>query len=713
MFLSLGSFITRRRWWVIIAAAIFTVIAASYGLTVFSKLDSGGFTSPKFESYVASQEISNHFGNDQNLIVLFTSKNNLKVSDPAYEEAVDQTLLIARRFPGVTSITDYYATRAPQLVSNDGKSTYVVVDISGNMSQSQTTATNLRPKLTSSVLEVRTGGFLGINADFNAQIAKDLAKAETISFIALAVLLLIVFRSLVAAPLPLILGGFGVMGAFLAVRLLTNVMTISQYAINVIILLGLGLSIDYSLFMVNRFREELRHHESDEALLITMRTAGRTVFFSGLTVILSLSGLLIFPLSFLQSMGVGASSAVLVAMIGALTVLPALMAILGNKVNALSFGRVAADYNAIRDKKEVPKARRSIWYQVGRAAMWQPVLTIGVIVIPLVFVGQYFLQAQFSSADYRSLPPSAQSRQVAQVMANDFPGGNTNPIQVVIHTPASPTSPSVAPDLANYVKQLNNQPGVTAVSEQLSGDYVIANVTYNSGYDELLARDLVQVIRAQSHPSSWSVNVGGMTAELVDLLSSIDQHAVYAGLIVAASLFCLLLFMFRSIAVPLEALFVNILSLSATFGILVWMFQYGHLSKLLGFSSLGSIDSTQPVLIFGIAFGLSMDYSVFLFSRIKEQYDQSHDVYQSIAGGLDKTGTIITSAALLFIVVVAAFATSSISLIKQIGIGLGLAVFIDAFLVRMLLMPAIMRIVGHANWWGPKWMRRRTPVLPD
>jgi RND superfamily putative drug exporter len=339
--------------------------------------------------------------------------------------------------------------------------------------------------------------------------------------------------------------------------------------------------------------------------------------------------------------------------------------------------------------------------------MWQPVITIGVIVIPLVFVGQYFLQAQFSSADYRSLPATSQSRIVAQDMANDFPGGNSNPVQVVIRVPASPASPSVAGGLKAYFQGLNNQPGVTGVTETTSGDYVLANVTYNSGYDELLARDLVSSIRSQPHPSGWSVNVGGMTAELVDLLDSIGSHAIYAGAVVALSLFVLLLFMFRSIAVPLEALFVNILSLSATFGILVWIFQYGHLSRLLGFTSLGSIDSTQPVLIFGIAFGLSMDYSVFLFSRIKEQYDQSAEVRQSIADGLDKTGTIITSAAVLFIVVVAAFATSSISLIKQIGIGLGLAVFIDAFLVRMLLMPAIMAIVGHANWWGPKWMRSR------
>jgi uncharacterized membrane protein YdfJ with MMPL/SSD domain len=713
LFQLLGSFINRFKWWILLGGIIFIVAAATYGTTVFSRLDSGGFTSSNFESYQASQEVSDHFGGQQSIIVLFSSYSGLQATDPQYEAAVLKTLEIAHQNPNVSGITDYYNTHSPALISRNHTQTYAIVNVSGTASAAGVTTAKLRPLLTSNILKVQTGGELSINEDFNTQISKDLAKAETISFILLAILLLFVFRGFVAAPLPLLLGAFGVLGAFLALRLLTNVMIISQYAINVIILLGLGLSIDYSLFMVSRFREELRHNSSAEALLITMKTAGRTVFFSGLTVILSLVGLLVFPINFLQSMGVGASAAVAVAMLGALTILPALLSILGNKVNAFSFGSVRADYQAIKNKSEVAAAHHSVWYRVAKIAMWRPVLTIGVIVIPLVFFGQYFLQAQFSTADYRSLPMTSQSRMVSVAMNNNFPGGGSNPIQIVAHSSTSVTSASNISKFQSYIRYLNTLPGVTGAAESISGNYVLINVSYNSGYDELLARDLVKDIRNGQHPVGWSIKVGGLTAQLVDLLASIAHYAVYAGAIVAIALFLLLLFMFRSIVVPLEALFVNILSLSATFGLLVWIFQYGHLSRLLGFTSLGSIDATQPVLIFGIAFGLSMDYSVFLFSRIKEQYDQDRDVVQSIASGLDKTGPIITSAAILFIVVVAAFATSVIPLIKQIGVGLALAVFMDAFLVRMLLIPAFMRLFGRANWWAPNIIRSRVASPPS
>lgn len=714
MFASLGSFITKRSWWIVVVAVLFVAAAASYGTTVFGHLDSGGFAGKNFESYQAGQEVTDHFGGEQSIIVLFRGRNGLKVSEPAYQTAVKQTLQTAQQDHSVTSVVDFYNSGSPQFVSRDDTSTFAIVNVGGTLAQATATNKELRPRLTSNQLTVQTGGTLAIGQDFNTQISKDLSRAETISFIALAILLVVVFRSLVAALLPLMLGAVGVLGAFLVVRLLTNVMTISQYAINVIILLGLGLSIDYSLFMVSRFREELRHSPPREALIATMKTAGRTVFFSGLTVILSLLGLLIFPINFLQSMGVGASAAVLVAMVAALTILPALMSLLGNRVNALSFGRVRQEYKAIKGDGVAVPEHRSIWQRVARAAMWRPVLTIAVIVIPLAFLSQYFLRAEFSSADYRSLPTGTQSRQVAESLNNQFPGGGSNPIQVVVHLPGSTLSASDTQALGSYAAALRQLPGVSGVMVQsATGNYELVNVTYNSNYDQSLARTLVGQVRAQSHPAAWDVKVGGLTASLVDLLACLGHYAAYAGLVVAVALFVLLLLMFGSVVIPLQALFVNILSLSATFGVLVWIFQLNHLSRLLGFTSVGSIDATQPVLIFGIAFGLSMDYSVFLLSRVKEQYDKVGEIRQAVAEGVQKTGTIITSAAVLFIVVVSAFATSAIPLIKQIGVGLAVAVFFDAFLVRMLLVPAIMRLCGRGNWWAPKWLRwltRRTAI---
>jgi len=698
MFKALGTLIYKGRWVVLPLAIAGSAAAAYFGLNVFNRLDTGGFTSTNFESYQAQQTISDQYGNAQSLIVLFSS-GSLKVTDPAFRTAAEQTLDKVHGDHDVSGIIDYYHTGVPKLVSRDAHSTYAVINLKGSAPDAMAAAKRLRPELTSSRLTVDTGGEPAINADFTYQIGHDLAKAEVISFLLLAVLLIVVFRSLVAAFLPLLLGAFGVLGAFLVVYGITYLTSISQYAINVITLLGLGLSIDYSLFMVSRFREELRQHPTERALTNTMRTAGRTVFFSGLTVILSLMGLLAFPIDFLKSMGYGASAAVGVAVLGALTVLPAIMAILGNKINALSFGRVRADYLAIKQGHKVTRDASNFWGGVARFAMRYPALTIGLVLLPLVLVGQFVLQVKFSSADYRSLPTSASSRRVADALNRDFPGSNNSPIQIVIHT----TAPSPAPtDDMSYTKSVSSLAGVTGVTPlqaKSASHYTVLNVSYNSVYDQPLARHLVASIRGLKPPAGWRVQVGGETASLVDLLASLQSHAPYAVVMVAGALVVLLFIMLRSGAVPLEALVVNILSLSASFGILVWVFQQGHLTRLLDFQSVGALDATQPVLIFSIAFGLSMDYSVFLLSRIKEEYDVTGDNAKAIVEGVRRTGSIITSAAVLFIVVVGAFATSQIEIIKEVGIGLGLAVFIDAFLIRMLLVPALMHLFGHLNWW--------------
>ncbi|HEY2004582.1 MAG TPA: MMPL family transporter [Candidatus Saccharimonadia bacterium] len=710
MFKALGALVYKGRWIVLILAIAGSAAAAYFGLNVFNRLDTGGFTSNNFESYQAQQTINDQFGNAQSLIVLLSS-GNLKVTDPAFRQAAEQTLDKVRGDRDVTGIIDYYHTSVPKLVSRDGRSTYAVINLKGSAQQAMAAAKRLRPQLSSSTLTVDTGGEPAVNADITAQVGQDLAKAEVISFIVLAVLLVIVFRSLVAAALPLLLGAFGVLGAFLVVDGITYLTTISQYSINVITLLGLGLSIDYSLFMVSRFREELRQHPTQQALTNTMRTAGRTVFFSGVTVILSLLGLLVFPIGFLKSMGYGASAAVGVAVLGALTVLPAILAMLGNKINSLSFGQVRADYLAIKRGHTVTRDAPNFWSGVARFAMRYPVLTIGLVVLPLVFMGQFVLQVKFSSADYRILPTSASSRRVADALGNDFAGNSDNPIQVVIHTDSNAPSPA---DLGSYAVSLKSLAGVTSVSPMQAKPvphYAVLNVGYNSVYDQPLARDLVTNIRTLNLPAGWNVQVGGQTASLVDLLSSLRSHAVYAAIMVAGALVILLFIMLRSAVVPLEALVVNILSLSAAFGILVWVFQQGHLTRLLDFQSVGALDATQPVLIFSIAFGLSMDYSVFLLSRIKEEYEATGDNAKAIMEGVHRTGSIITSAALLFIVVVGAFATSKIELIKEIGIGLGLAVFIDAFLIRMLLVPALMGLIGRLNWW-PHTRRVKASVHP-
>jgi uncharacterized membrane protein YdfJ with MMPL/SSD domain len=711
MFSALGRFIIKRSPWLLALGVAIIVGGATYGTGVFNYLGSQGFDDPNSESAKAQQIINDQFG-DQfgTLLVHFSSNDNLKVDDPEYQQAVISALEPIHSNPKVKTVIDYYGTGNPAFKSFDSKQTYAVVQVEGNDDEASDTISTLRTQVHSDRLTVNTGGVAAINEDFQDQIQKDLARAETISFIFLTILLIVVFRSLVAAALPLLLGAMGVLGAFLIVRLITNVMDVSQYAINVITLLGLGLAIDYSLFVVNRFREELRGGRSPkEALQRTIETAGRTVFFSGFTVILSLLGLLIFPINFLQSMGVGGAAAVAVAMLSALTVLPAILYLLGHRVNWLSFGNVRSEYQAAQAGKAIKHTeKRSIWYRIAGWATQRPILSILLIVIPLALISQIFLQAKFSSPDYRSLPDGSSSKVVAEALKNNFPGGgNGNPIQVLVHLPAGSTPESTAALTSTLMKdQIQPLSGVTQSRvANANKDYVLIEVGYNSEYDEPLARDLVQNLRDQAAPAGTEMWVGGTTAQLVDLLSALTHFAPYAGLLVAIALTVLLFLMLGSVMVPLQAIFVNLLSLSATFGILVWIFQEGHLEKLLGFTSVGSIDATQPVLIFCIAFGLSMDYAVFLLSRVKEEYDHSNQVVDSVKEGVQKTGSIITSAAVLLIVVVGAFATSSIPLIKQIGVGLALAVFIDAFIVRMLLVPAMMSLFGRANWWAPSWLR--------
>jgi uncharacterized membrane protein YdfJ with MMPL/SSD domain len=727
-----------RRSKVIIAGAlVFVALAGVFGTGVITHLKQGGYADKNSQSFHVQENIQNKLGNQVSLIVLFSSKDKL-VTDPAYQQEVVSTLMKIATDPSINSITTYYATGAPELVSRDQKSTYAAISLKGDTDQQLTALKELRPKLQSKQLEVQLGGLTAIQEEISDQVSEDLSKAESLTFPILAVLLIVVFRSFVAALLPLLLGGVTVLGAFLVLRIISQFTDLSVFALNIITVLGLGLSIDYSLFIVSRFREELRNAKGDKAKAIetTIRTAGRTVFFSGITVMVSLLSLLVFPLNFLQSMGLGGSAAVLVAMVSALTFLPAVLYLLGNKVNALSFGSAKRDNQAFKAGKIKAKAHgSSFWYHVPKFVMRMAVPIILVTVIPLVLVGLPFLHAKFSTPDYRSLPAERESRQVSESLGHNFPG-QTDPIQVLVRTPAFALDENNIGDLYDYAQQLKAVPGVTAVDSLVTAvpnfdkrqyqvfyanqfdqakalanryankDYTLINVGYNGAVDSPQAQQVVKAVRAVEPPASLAVEVGGGSAQLVDLLTTLKHYTPYGLAIIVVVLFVLLFLMLGSVVIPIKAVLLNILSLSASFGALVWVFQEGHLSGLLDFTSTGAIDATQPILIFAIAFGLSMDYAVFLLSRIKEQYDKSQNTNEAIALGVEKTGPIITSAALLLLVVIVAFSTAKIPLMKQIGVGLGLAVAMDAVVIRMLLVPATMHLLGKYNWWAPAPLKR-------
>ena len=730
MFAKWGNFIYRRYWWVLGAGLIFMIISGVYGTTLFSNLKGGGFDYPAAESSQALVTLQEKLGQpDGTLIALFTSKDGLTVESSQYQQAVETTLNQVKGQPGVGTITTFYNSGSKALVALDDHSTYAVIGLNGDQDTQSTVLKDLRPRLTSPNLQVQLGGAPAVNEEVSDQVSKDLETAETLSFPVLAILLIFIFGSLVASALPLTIGGVAILGAFLILRIISNFTDISIFAVNVITMLGLGLAIDYSLFMVNRFREELVHYhgQTDLALRRTMQTAGRTVLFSGMTVVISLLSLLVFPEMFLKSMGMGGAAAVGVAMLSALTVLPAVLAVLGHRVNALKVSRLWS-----RGPQKVSQPGTGFWYNISTFVMHRPVTVLIVALVPLIWVGLPFLSVKLATPDARSLPTGTPSRVVSEALNNDFPRNETAPIQLVIHTNGAALSGANLNALYDYTQQIAKVNGVrrvdslvtvdpkmdkaayqsfyTASNPQASAvaahfakdDYTVVNVLYDTDPLADASQDLVRNLRALTPPAGASVQVTGNSAYLVDFLSSLASSIPVALGLIVVVIFVLLFLMLGSLIIPLKAVILNILSLSVSFGALVWIFQEGHLTGLLNFTSVGTIDGTQPVLIFAIAFGLSMDYEVFLLSRVKENYDRTHDNTASVALGVQKTGSIITSAALLLVIVIGSFATGQILFIKQIGIGLGLAVAVDATIVRLLLVPASMRLLGNYNWWAPR-----------
>ena len=737
MFTALAKFLNRYSPVILGLSIIAIVLASVYGFGVFSRLDQGDLADRNSESTQVVNEITDHFskGSPQ-VIVLFTSRNQETVDSPQFRQEVLSLLDKVKGY--TTSIQSYYSTGAKQLVSADRKSTYASLVLPGSVSGQSSVVATLRSLLKSDGLNAYVGGQAAINADVNDQIHKDLSRAEVISFVALAILLVIVFRSVIAALLPLALGGFAILGAFAVTRLLTNVTTISQYAINIITLLGLGLAIDYSLFMVSRFREELHKSRDVEAALTrTMETAGHTIFFSALTVIASLLCMQVFPVDFLKSMSLGGAAAVLVALIAAMLVLPAILRLLGIKIDILSFGSARRNANAIKDGRTI-KEEENVWHRLGRTFMRFKWASVIIAIFILGAAGLPFLSAHFSTPDYRTLPQGSEARYVSEKLVSDF-GDPSEPLHILYTTPTSVTSSNSLAGLYAYIQKIRSLsqvdstesivdlPQITtlqqyqhlyagplpATVQQVQNDRIYGNTTlidvnYRGTLDASATQQLVDQLRNLQKPNGVDTKVGGGPAILHDLLATLGKYIPYGVIALIVTLFILLFLLSRSVVIPIQAILLSTLSLGAAFGALVWIFQEGHWTNLFNLTQTGSLDATMPILIFTVAFGLSVDYSVFLYSRIREQYDTNgKDNAAAILTGLQKTGSIITSAAILLFIVVSAFATGRIPIMQEIGVGLALTVLIDAFVIRMAVVPAVMSILGHANWWAPKFLRKK------
>ena len=678
-----GTAVTRVRWWVVAAALALVVAGATWGAGVFGALTGGGYEDPNSQSNRAAGAIAAQFGQREPDLVVLWSNDTTTVGDPAFRGAVTSAVAKLRGQADVEQVVAYTDEPAPaELVSTDRHATYAAVYLRAVDEDGKAAAYHrLAGDLAATGLRTEVGGLVAFNDQANEQTEADIVRAEIFSLPVLFVLLVLIFRGLVAALSPLVIGAIAILGAFVAVRALTYVTDISVFAINVITLLGLGMAVDYSLFVVSRFREELANGKDvPDAIRVTVATAGRTVMVSGLTIVLALSSLLIFPQPFLGGMAIGGMAAVLVAMLAALTVLPAALSLLGHRI----------------DKLRIPLPQRSRpgagWAKVARSVMRRPVLYAAGVLVVLAAFAAPFLRVEFGGFDERVLPADTPARVVGERLATQFPGGGEHPIIMLV---------TGAPADA-FAAAVGTVPNVTAAPVTATRDGAsLITVTYPGTLAGTDSREIVADIRGLTPPAGGEVLVGGRPAVDLDLVESLADRLPWMALIMAVATMLLLFLAFGSVLLPVKAVLMNLVSIGASFGVVVWIFQDGHLEGLLRFESTGFIEPSNLILVLAVLFGLATDYEVFLLSRVREEWDASGDNTAAVATGLQRTGGIITAAALLLITVVAGFATGGVTVIKTIGVGMIVAIIVDATLVRALLVPATMRLLGRWNWWAP------------
>jgi RND superfamily putative drug exporter len=701
MFAWWGRLVYRARWWVLAFWLAVLVLGATWGTGVFGSLSTGGFDDPSSPSSQAHARITGELGRQGDDVVVIYTSPTATVDQPGLQEPVERVLTDLRQRPEVVAVNSYYGTGSPALVSTDRHATYLTIQLrEGEENAKLADLEAIRPALAArGDVQTEVGGGFAFLEDANTQIEKDIIRAETLSLPILLVLMILIFRGLVAAATPLLVGILAILGAFIVVRLLSGFTEVSVFAANVITMLGLGMAIDYALFVVSRFREELAAgHATPVAVGRTIATAGRTVAVSGLTVALALSSLLLFPMDFLNSMAYGGMAAVLVGMLAALTALPALLAVLGRRVNAL---RVPLPRRRTTDGGQPAEGG---WARLARSVMRRPVLYLIAVSVVLLALAAPFLRASFGGFDERVLPEGTPSRVVAERLADEFPSGGAAPVLALV----SGVGPQAAAAFADRAATLPSATGAQVTVNR--GDSSLVAISYDGAAGSPEARQLVRDVRALPAPAGAEVLVGGRSASDLDQVESLISRLGWMALYVGVVTFLLLFLAFGSVVLPLKAILMNIISIGVSFGVVVWIFQDGHLADQLGFTSTGYLEPTNLILMLAILFGLSTDYEVFLLSRIREEWDRTQtngarrsrdDNTEAVTAGLQRTGGIITAAALLLIVVVGGFATGGAATIKMLGIGTLVAVAVDAALVRTLLVPATMRLLGRWNWWAP------------
>jgi len=727
MFAWWGQFVYRFRWAVLGVSAVMlagSIVALLNGGVL---KNSGGENTESGRAIALMQKQLPQSGGGSSFVLVFGSAA-MGVNDAAFKQAVLAALEPLKNDSRVKSIEtpfDVPAEQAKAMTSTDGHHVFAQVSLKDDYPTARQYYTKLRAEVHSDHLQVLGTGNVAIGSDFDKYLQSDLQRAELVSLIVIVPLLLIVFATVVSMLLPLGVGGLAVVGGLAGVGILARFTDVSTYATNIVTLIGLGVAIDYSLFIVNRFREEMAAGRNTElALIATMRTSGRAVTFSGITVAIGLSAMLFFQGSFLASMGFAGTIVVAIAVIYALTFLASLLAILGHRVN---WARLPLPRRA---------SGRGLWHGLALRVMRRPLLVLLPIVALLLVVASPIFQIRIANGDVGMLPPNAETRRGYDQLQS-FPGQGQTFFSVVVRYPSGgPLTTARVGDLYDLAQQIKLIPGVEGVESMVSFDPSLQRADYQAlltqpasaqpsrvqtivhgttgsqiavlsvvtkhGPESDASRAIVQGLRSMAPPPEGSTLVEAFSIDFTDfILQRIPLAVAYVMIVTYLVLFLLT----GSVVLPLKAVIMNILSIGASFGALVWVFQQGHLSSLLNFTP-AALDPSVPVLLFCLVFGLSMDYEVLLISRIQEEYRKTGDTTQAVAQGLEKSGRLITGAAAIMVAVFLAFGLADVVLIKSIGLGLALAVAIDATLVRALIVPAVMRLLGRANWWAPRGLKR-------
>ncbi|HEY91062.1 MAG TPA: MMPL family transporter [Dehalococcoidia bacterium] len=726
MFAWIGHFVYRHRRAVIVIWIVMLAVGAVFAPGIMSHLKAGGFAETDSEAATGSRILEEELGLSPSSLAIVFYSETLTVDEPRFEQQVNTALADITGIPQIREVITFFNSRNPRMVSADRHTTYASIGMNVDLDEARAIMPEFMSNLHYDNLEqvkMLVTGQPAVYYDIESISTSDLTKAEMYAFPLCLVVLVLAFGTLVAAGLPLVMGGVSLVITIGMLSLLSRVTDMSMYVMNIVSMLGIGIAIDYSLLIVNRFREEIAGNNVEESVINTTSTAGKAVFYSAITTVIGLLGLISFQFMMLRSLGIGGAIVVLVSLMAALTLLPAILAVLGPRINALTI---------FRGKRRV---QSGFWHRLAIRVMKHPVVVLMIVVPFLLALGSPFLDVRFGGSGVTVLPKEAPSRQGFEILEDEFGEGETSPILIAVRTEKSILGTEEIGAIYDYASELSRLDGVVRVDsivtldsylsrEQYQGMYANPSLIDNPAIKSTLSRltsdtttlisvisnrppvtqeasALVKEIRNLRPHEAINVYVTGLSAEIMDIVDKMYRDFPKVLIFVLVATYFALLFLFRSVILPLKAILMNVMSILASYGALVFIFQQGHFSNLLDFSPVGSIESSLPIIMFCVLFGLSMDYEVFLLTRIREHHLETGDNTASVALGLEKTGRIITSAALIMVLVAGSFGFTDILLVKAMGIGIAIAILVDSTVVRSLFVPATMRLLGKWNWWMP------------